>query len=72
MLFVRGTCRPYSFLICAIALLLSLPVLAQQRVVVGLVSDGALERFSGRQQLYTDELFALTSAEFDVELKVFQ
>jgi outer membrane protein TolC len=52
--------------------MLSLPALAQQRVVVGHVSDGERDRFSGREQLYIDELLALTGTEFDVELRSFQ
>ena len=44
---------------------------AQQRVVVAVVADGANNRLAGQQQKYVDELLALTSSEFDVEIQRF-
>jgi len=47
------------------------PVLAQQSIVVGVVSDGPADRLDTQQQRYTDELIALTGREFGVQLKYF-
>ena len=56
----------------AVALILiCAPVLAQQSIVVGVVSDGPSDRLGGQQQKYLDELIALTDGEFDVEIKDF-
>ena len=56
----------------AVALILiCAPVLAQQSIVVGVVSDGPSDRLGGQQQKYLDELIALTGREFDVEIKDF-
>ncbi|MCH9693531.1 MAG: TolC family protein [Gammaproteobacteria bacterium] len=72
MLLARSSHRLLSILFCTLALLLALPSFAQQRFVVGHVSDGERDRFSGREQQYTDELMALAGSEFQIELKRFQ
>ena len=51
----------------AVALLfICAPVVAQQAIVVGVVSDGESDRLGVQQQKYIDELLALTGGEFDV------
>jgi len=56
----------------AVALLLvCAPLLAQQSIVVGVVSDGPSDRLGVQQQKYIDELIALTGREFDVQIKDF-
>lgn len=56
----------------AIALLVvCAPVLAQQSIVVGVISDGPSDRLGVQQQKYIDELTALTGSEFDVQIKDF-
>ncbi len=52
-------------------LILCAPVLAQQSVVVGVVSDGPFDRLGVQQQKYIDELIELTGREFDVQIKEF-
>jgi len=52
-------------------LLLCAPVLAQQAIVVGVVSDGPSDRLGVQQQIYIDELIELTGREFDVQIKDF-
>ncbi len=47
------------------------PALAQQRFVVGVVSDGPGDRFADQHQKYVDELLALTANEFDVQIRRF-
>jgi outer membrane protein len=52
-------------------LLLTLPAVAQQTVVVGVVDDGPSDRLVGQQQKYINELLALTESEFDVQIRQF-
>ncbi len=52
-------------------LLVCAPVVAQQAIVVGVVSDGESDRLGVQQQKYIDELLALTGSEFDVQIKEF-
>ena len=53
----------------AVALLfICAPVVAQQAIVVGVVSDGESDRLGVQQQKYIDELLALTGSEFDVQI----
>ena len=52
-------------------MLLAVPAVAQERVVVGVVVDGPSDRFELLHQIYIDELLALTSGEFDVEIRRF-
>ncbi len=51
--------------------LLALPFAAQAEVVVGVVEDGPYDRLLFQQQIYIDELLALTEREFDVSIKTF-
>ena len=44
---------------------------AQESVVVGIVDDGPAERLSEQQEIYIDELLALTAREFDVRIERF-
>ena len=54
----------------AIILLLSLaPASAQESVIVAVVDDGPSDRLSGQQQRYIDELLALTSTEFSIQIR---
>ena len=52
-------------------MLLAVPSVAQEHVVVGVVVDGPSDRFELQHQIYIDELLALTSSEFDVEIRRF-
>ena len=53
------------------ALMLALPALAQEPVVVAVVSDGPPERPVFQQELYVSELLALTESEFDITIREF-
>ena len=44
---------------------------AQPRVVVAVVDDGPADRLANQRQQYVDELLALTSGEFDVQIRSF-
>ena len=57
--------------LAAISLMIALSVNAQEQVVVAVVSDGPADRFAPQQQKYVDELLALTSSEFDVQIRRF-
>ena len=65
----HAVCRLLEIALCAAVLLLALPSVAQERVVVVIISDGPGDRLASQQQKYTDELLVLTSDEFDVQLK---
>ena len=54
-----------------IAFALTQTALAQQPVVVGVVTDGPAARPVGQQDLYVAELRALTEREFDIETREF-
>ncbi len=45
--------------------------LAQQQIDVALVTDGTPDRLEERNDVYVDELLALTSGEFDVRIREF-
>ena len=57
-----------GFLLCMM-MLFAAPVLAQQQVVVAVVSDGPSDRFVVEHQKYIDELLTLTANEFDVQIR---
>lgn len=58
--------------VLAIPLLFAvLPAIAQNTVVVAVVTDGEADRMVDQQLKYTDELLALTAGEFDVKIKAF-
>ena len=45
--------------------------LAQQRVTIAVVEDGSADRMADQQQVYVDELLALTASEFDIDIRTF-
>lgn len=51
--------------------LFSTSAVAQSQVVVGVVADGAADRFAVQHQKYIDELLTLTQSEFDVRIERF-
>ena len=57
-----------EFLLCVV-MLFATPVVAQQQYVVAVVTDGPSDRFENEHQKYIDELLALTSSEFDVQIR---
>ena len=58
-------------LLCAVFVLMGTPAVAQEQFVVAIVGDGPGDRLADGQQIYIDELLALTSSEFDVEIRYF-
>lgn len=58
------------FLVIALLLVNSL-VLAQDALVVGVISDGPSDRLAEQQARFVEELLALTGREFNVEIKEF-
>jgi len=62
---------PVRNLLFLFLMLLAVPAVAQEHVVVGIVVDGPSDRFELQHQIYIDELLALTSSEFDVEIRRF-
>jgi outer membrane protein TolC len=75
MLAVCGTLwfnfRSVKHLFFLFLMFLAVPVVAQEHVVVAVVGDGPSDRFELQHQIYIDELLALTSSEFDVEIRPF-
>lgn len=65
----RISLRFFDLFLCVVLLCLALPALARQQVVVAVVSDGPSDRFAEQHQKYIDELLALTSNEFDVQIR---
>lgn len=61
----------FRCVIAATLLLAVLPTLAQNSVVVAVISDGEADRLLAQQQKYANELLALTTGEFDVTIKPF-
>jgi outer membrane protein TolC len=47
------------------------PLFAQDSIVVGVVTDGSLDRMGKQQRTFVDELLALTGREFNVQIKEF-
>ena len=58
--------------VAVLIILCTLPAYAQQRVGVAVIGDGPADRFTGRQQIYIDELLALTENEFDVRIDILE
>ena len=58
-------------LVVLFLMLVAAPVLAQQQFVVAVVADGSSNRLAGQDQIYIDELLALTTSEFDVQIRQF-
>lgn len=69
--FASKTIRLYELFFIASVLCITVPVQAQEKVVVAVVQDGPTERLAIQQQLYVDELLVLTKNEFDVEIREF-
>jgi len=65
----RISLRLFDLFLFAVLLCLALPALARQQVVVAVVGDGPSDRFAEQHQKYIDELLALTSNEFDVQIR---
>ena len=63
--------RCLKFALAVIPLMVALSVNAQEPVVVAVVSDGPADRFEPQHEKYIDELLALTSSEFDVQVRRF-
>ena len=63
--------RLYEALLLAVLLCTAAPSQAQEKIVVAVVMDGPSDRLGNQQQLYVDELLALTANEFDVEIRRF-
>ncbi len=64
------TYRLYEFLLIVVLFALAVPAEAQQqRIVVAVVEDGPSDRLASLQQVYVDELLALTRSDFDVEIQ---
>ena len=57
-----------GLLLCAV-MLFATPVVAQQQFVVAVITDGPSDRFESEHKKYIDELLALTSSEFDVQIR---
>ena len=62
-------CRWNTGLLLCVVMLLATPVVAQQQFVVAVLTDGPSDRFEKEHQKYIDELLALTSSEFDVQIR---
>lgn len=65
------TFRPLWIILLVAILAVAGPAVAQDRVVVAVVGDGASDRLAGQHGKYIDELLALTSSEFGVQIKPF-
>ena len=65
------TFRLYEIFLIAMLLCIAAPSQAQEKVVVAVVEDGSSDRLSSLHQVYVDELLALTSSDFDVEIRRF-
>lgn len=71
LLFDRTSFRFPVALVVVVLSVLAAPAFGQERVVVGVVGDGSRDRFQEYHERYIDELLALTTSEFDVEVRRF-
>ena len=62
-------CRWNTGFLLFVVMLFATPVVAQQQFVVAVLTDGPSDRFEKEHQKYIDELLALTSSEFDVQIR---
>ena len=60
--------RSFKAFVVAVLLAVALTGNAQEKVTVAVVRDGPADRMEMQQQLYIDELLALTRADFDVHI----
>jgi outer membrane protein TolC len=67
----RTRLRFLEAILLIVGMFLAGPVVAQQQVVVAVVSDGPSDRFAAQNEKYVDELLALTASEFDVQIRRF-
>lgn len=67
----RNRYRYFNIAVLTVFLFTALTVYGQEPVVVAVVGDGPADRFAPQQQKYIDELLALTSSEFDVQIRHF-
>ncbi len=56
-------------LFLCVMMVFAAPVFAQQRFVIAVLTDGPSDRFENDHQQYINELLALTSGEFDVQIR---
>ena len=70
-LLATKTYRLYESFLIAVLLCIAAPSQAQEQVVVAVVLDGPADRLANQQQVYVDELLALTANEFDVDIRNF-
>lgn len=67
----RNRCRYLIIVVLTTFLFTASAVQGQEPVVVAVVGDGPSDRFAPQHQKYIDELLALTSSEFDVQIRRF-
>jgi len=67
----RFSLQRFGAIVFAFVVLFTAPVAAREQFLVAVVADGTGDRFAAQQQTYIDELLALTSSEFDVEIRQF-
>ncbi len=61
----------FGIMLRIVPLFLLAPAMAQERFVVGVISDGPADRFVEQHKKYIDELLTLTAGEFDVQIRRF-
>jgi len=71
LLSARSSFRLFGAMAFFVLGFLAVPAVAQQQVVVAVVGDGPGDRFQEFHEKYIDELLALTSSEFDVQVRRF-
>lgn len=67
----RSSFHFFGALVFVVLQFLAVPTVAQQQVVVAVIGDGSGDRFQEFHEKYIDELLALTSSEFDVQVRRF-
>ncbi len=67
----RKSTQFFGAILSVVLAFLMVPAIAQEQVLVAIVGDGPSDRFAAQQQKYVDELLALTSSEFNVEIRHF-
>ncbi|MCP4302866.1 MAG: TolC family protein, partial [Gammaproteobacteria bacterium] len=67
----RTSFRSFEIMLLTALSFLTVPVAAQEQVVVAVVGDGPGDRFQELHENYIDELLTLTASEFDVQIRRF-
>jgi outer membrane protein TolC len=67
----RTSLRSFEIILLTTFIFLTVPVVAQEQVVVAVVGDGPGDRFQEFHENYIDELLTLTASEFDVQIRRF-